>query len=79
LDTPIISNGGLLQKDNDPANLKKIGKLQLTLYHASSPNSTLFKGSFLIANIDWRQGGEFPFQDYEILWNKWSARKHSFW
>tara|TARA_R110000744_G_scaffold161589_2_gene278078 strand:+ start:420 stop:4100 length:3681 start_codon:yes stop_codon:yes gene_type:complete len=55
---PIISNGGLLQKDNDPANLKKIGNFNNDFTMGFQPKFT-YKALSLSANIDWRQGGEF--------------------
>lgn len=55
---PIISNGGILQKDNDPANLKKIGNFNNEFIMGFQPKFT-YKSLSLAANIDWRQGGEF--------------------
>ncbi|MEZ4969679.1 MAG: SusC/RagA family TonB-linked outer membrane protein [Flavobacteriaceae bacterium] len=55
---PIISNGGLLQKDNDPENLKKIGNFNNDFIMGFQPKFT-YKSLSLSANIDWRQGGEF--------------------
>ena len=55
---PIISNGGLLQKDNDPANLKKIGNFNNDFTMGIQPRFA-YKSLSLSANIDWRQGGEF--------------------
>ncbi|MFD2789249.1 Vitamin B12 transporter BtuB [Arenibacter antarcticus] len=55
---PIISNGGLLQKDNNPENLKKIGNFNNDFTMGFQPKFS-YKSLSLSANIDWRQGGEF--------------------
>ena len=55
---PIISNGGIVQRDNDPANMEKIGNFNPDFIMGIQPTFT-YKSFSLYANIDWRQGGDF--------------------
>ncbi len=55
---PIISNGGIIQRDNDPDHLEKVGNFNHDFIMGIQPVFT-FKSISLYANIDWRQGGEF--------------------
>lgn len=55
---PIISNGGIVQRDNDPDHLKKIGNFNPDFIMGIQPTFS-YKSFSLYANIDWRQGGEF--------------------
>ncbi len=55
---PIISSGGIIQKDNDPDHLEKIGNFNHDFIMGIQPAFS-YKSFSLYANIDWRQGGEF--------------------
>jgi hypothetical protein len=55
---PIISNGGVIQRDNDPDHLEKVGNFNHDFIMGIQPVFT-YKSISLYANIDWRQGGEF--------------------
>ena len=55
---PIISSGGIIQKDNDPDHLEKIGNFNHDFIMGIQPVFS-YKSFSLYANIDWRQGGEF--------------------
>ena len=55
---PIISNGGIIQRDNDPDHLEKIGNFNHDFIMGIQPTFS-YKSFSLYANIDWRQGGEF--------------------
>ena len=55
---PIISSGGIIQRDNDPDHLEKIGNFNHDFIMGIQPTFT-FRSFSLYANIDWRQGGEF--------------------
>jgi TonB-linked SusC/RagA family outer membrane protein len=55
---PIVSNGGIVQRDNDPAHMEKIGNFNPDFIMGIQPTLS-YKAFSLYANIDWRQGGEF--------------------
>ncbi len=55
---PIISNGGVIHEDNDPAHMEKIGNFNPDFIMGIQPTFT-YKSFSLYANLDWRQGGEF--------------------
>ncbi len=55
---PIISSGGIIQTDNDPDHLEKIGNFNHDFIMGIQPVLS-YKAFSLFANIDWRQGGEF--------------------
>jgi TonB-linked SusC/RagA family outer membrane protein len=55
---PLISSGGILQKDNNPENLVKIGNFNNDFIMGIQPHLK-YKSVSLYANFDWRQGGEF--------------------
>jgi hypothetical protein len=55
---PIISSGGIIQTDNDPDHLEKIGNFNHDFIMGIQPVFS-YKAFSLYANIDWRQGGEF--------------------
>jgi len=55
---PIISSGGIIQTDNNPDHLEKIGNFNHDFIMGIQPTFS-YKSFSLYANIDWRQGGEF--------------------
>jgi len=55
---PIISSGGIMQRDYDPNHLEKVGNFNHDFIMGIQPAFS-YKSFSLYANIDWRQGGDF--------------------